>query len=56
MSGHTQVYTINGKTIDELPPLKVKTGDTVKLTLENKSSMDHPMHLHGHFFEIQCIE
>lgn len=52
MSGHTQVYTINGKTFDELPPLRVKTGDTVKFTFENKSSMNHPMHLHGHFFEI----
>lgn len=45
-------YTINGDVFSQLPPLKVKTGDTVKLTYENKSKVDHPMHLHGHFFEV----
>ncbi len=50
--GNTQKYTINGKVFSELPSLKVKTGDLVKLTYENKSQVDHPMHLHGHFFQI----
>lgn len=50
--GNTQKYTINGKAFSELPALKVKTGDWVKLTYENKSEVDHPMHLHGHFFQI----
>lgn len=45
-------YTINGKVFKELPPLKVKTGDMVKFTFENKSKVDHPMHLHGHFFQV----
>lgn len=45
-------YTINGKVFSQLPPLKVKTGDIIKLTYENKSKVDHPMHLHGHFFEV----
>lgn len=50
--GNTQKYTINGKVFSELPALTVKTGDLVKLTYENKSTVDHPMHLHGHFFQI----
>jgi FtsP/CotA-like multicopper oxidase with cupredoxin domain len=52
MDGTVQKYTINGKIFNELPPLKVKTGDLVKFTFENKSTMDHPMHLHGHFFQV----
>ncbi|MCX7709126.1 MAG: multicopper oxidase family protein, partial [Clostridia bacterium] len=45
-------YTINGKTFGELPALKIKTEDTVKFTFDNRSAVDHPMHLHGHFFQV----
>ena len=47
-----QKYTINGKTFSELDSLKIKSGDTVKLVLKNKGKVDHPMHLHGHFFQV----
>ncbi len=49
---NTLKYTINGKVFKELPPLQVKTGDVVKLTYINNSQVDHPMHLHGHFFQV----
>lgn len=52
VEGGSVQYTINGKVFSELIPVTVKTGDTVKLTYENKSSIDHPMHLHGHFFQV----
>lgn len=52
MDRQTQKYTINGKIFSELPPLELKTGDLVEFTFDNKSTMDHPMHLHGHFFQI----
>ncbi len=45
-------YTINEKVYTELPPIKVKTGDRVKLTYFNNSIVNHPMHLHGHFFQL----
>lgn len=45
-------YTINGKVFKELPPLKLQKDQRVKFTIENKSDVDHPMHLHGHFFQI----
>ncbi|MDF2907608.1 MAG: hypothetical protein K0R34_2929 [Herbinix sp.] len=45
-------YTINGETYQELQPITVKTDDYIKLTYVNKSQVDHPMHLHGHFFEV----
>ncbi len=47
------VYTINGKTFPDTEPLQVKKGDTVKVRLVNNSKTDdHPMHLHGHFFQV----
>lgn len=50
-------YTINDKTYPDVPPLKVDKGDLVKVTLKNpKGGADkgavHPMHLHGHFFQV----
>lgn len=52
MDGSAQKYTINGQIFEELPSLKVKTGNLVKVTYYNDTEVDHPMHLHGHFFEI----
>ena len=48
----TLKYTINGETFDELQPITVTTDNLVKITYENKSQVDHPMHLHGHFFQM----
>ncbi|WP_412679673.1 multicopper oxidase family protein [Brevibacillus choshinensis] len=46
-------FTINGKTFPDIPPLNVKEGDLVKVKLVNNSPEDiHPMHLHGHFFQV----
>lgn len=53
--GKTQmdaVFTINGKSYDEVPPLTVKKGDKILVTMKNVGSSDHPMHLHGHFFQV----
>lgn len=48
-----QVFTINGKTYPDTEKLKVKKGDKVKVKLVNTSKTDdHPMHLHGHFFQV----
>lgn len=52
------IYTINGKSFPDAEPLQVKKGDKVKVRLVNTSSptdvnaADHPMHLHGHFFQV----
>ncbi len=45
-------YTLNGQTFDKLPSLKLNEDDLIKLTYINNSNVDHPMHLHGHFFQI----
>jgi FtsP/CotA-like multicopper oxidase with cupredoxin domain len=53
MQDHEMVYTINNKTFPNTEDIQVNKGDLVKVTLKNNSeSDDHPMHLHGHFFQI----
>ncbi len=53
MDGNEMAYTINGKTFPETDSINVEEGDLVKVTLTNNSMMDdHPMHLHGHFFQV----
>jgi FtsP/CotA-like multicopper oxidase with cupredoxin domain len=50
---HDTEYTINDKVYPhDFDPVKVEEGDKVKVTISNPSNEDHPMHLHGHFFEI----
>ncbi|MGG1552359.1 multicopper oxidase family protein [Paenibacillus ferrarius] len=53
MKNGNMVYTINNKTFPDTDALTVKKGDTVRVRIVNNSKTDdHPMHLHGHFFQI----
>ncbi|MFD1130657.1 multicopper oxidase family protein [Paenibacillus sp. PDC88] len=53
MRNGEMVYTINGKVYPDTEKLNVKKGDKVKVTFVNRSETDdHPMHLHGHFFQL----
>ncbi|HEY0829177.1 MAG TPA: multicopper oxidase domain-containing protein, partial [Bacilli bacterium] len=48
-----QVFTINGLTFPDTENLIVKKGNKVKVRFVNNSKEDdHPMHLHGHFFQV----
>jgi FtsP/CotA-like multicopper oxidase with cupredoxin domain len=55
LDGDMQRYrwTINGTTHHQVAPLDVRVGDRVRLVFENRSMMFHPMHLHGHTFQVQ---
>ncbi len=46
-------WTINGRTFDDAIPLDVREGERVRLVLANQSMMFHPVHLHGHSFQVQ---
>ncbi len=46
-------WTINGRTFDDTVPLEVRQGERVRLLLANQSMMFHPVHLHGHSFQVQ---
>lgn len=42
--------------IDSSAPLKVSRDKRVRLTMRNMSMMAHPMHLHGHHFQVVGIK
>lgn len=42
--------------LEASPPLLVVHGDRVEVTLRNTSMMAHPMHLHGHHFQVVAID
>ncbi|OBC17483.1 oxidase [Mycobacterium sp. 852013-50091_SCH5140682] len=45
-------WTINGLPFAKTRPLQVRQGQRVTLTFTNSTMMWHPMHLHGHTFEV----
>lgn len=45
-------FKINGKAFPKTEPIVVEKGDLVKVTIRNESMVDHPMHLHGHYFQV----
>ena len=45
-------WLINGRTFEDFEPLQVHRGERVRLNLVNRSTMFHPMHLHGHSFAL----
>lgn len=49
------VWKINGQEWPEITPLEVKQGERVEILFNNENNMSHPMHLHGHVFEVTEI-
>ncbi|MFC3181353.1 multicopper oxidase family protein [Cypionkella sinensis] len=45
-------FTINGKVHGEDTPIAAKVGDRLELMFMNMGVMMHPMHLHGHHFQV----
>ena len=45
-------WTINGRPFTDTQPLTVTQGQRATLTFTNMSMMWHPMHLHGHTFQM----
>jgi FtsP/CotA-like multicopper oxidase with cupredoxin domain len=48
-------WSFDGKTWKDHLPLEVKAGQRVALELVNQSMMAHPMHLHGHHFQVIAL-
>ena len=46
------IWSINGKLLSESDKIIMHKGEILRLTLNNKTMMHHPMHLHGHFFRV----
>jgi FtsP/CotA-like multicopper oxidase with cupredoxin domain len=50
------VWTINGAAYPNRNSLDVRAGERVQIVLTNNTTMAHPMHLHGHDFEVVEID
>ncbi|MCC5581457.1 multicopper oxidase domain-containing protein [Microtetraspora sp. AC03309] len=42
------LWTVNGSVFPHIPMLMVREGELVKVTVVNRSFLEHPLHLHGH--------
>jgi len=47
------MWSMDGKTMSEAhEPIPMRTEERVRVTLVNDTMMAHPIHLHGHYFEL----
>jgi FtsP/CotA-like multicopper oxidase with cupredoxin domain len=42
--------------LETAPPLSIDGGSRVEVTMRNESMMPHPMHLHGHHFQVVAVD
>jgi FtsP/CotA-like multicopper oxidase with cupredoxin domain len=59
LTGNMQgyIWSINGVAWNkDVPPLPISKGERVELVIKNKTLMPHPMHLHGHEFQVVEID
>jgi FtsP/CotA-like multicopper oxidase with cupredoxin domain len=53
--GPNYVWTLDGAMHGQDKPLAVASGDRFELTFMNHTTMSHPMHLHGHHFQVVAV-
>jgi len=49
------VWMLNGAVHGAHVPLDVREGERVEITFNDQTTMAHPMHLHGHHFQVVAI-
>jgi len=49
------IWKINDEVWPKIKPLMIKKGDRVAMIFKNDTGMAHPMHLHGHVFQVAAI-
>lgn len=50
------LWTLNGQAWPEVTPVLIKKDERVEITFKNLTAMTHPMHLHGHVFQVTEID
>ncbi len=50
------VWMLNGALHGEHAPIEVAAGERVEVTMVDETTMSHPMHLHGHHFQVVAID
>jgi FtsP/CotA-like multicopper oxidase with cupredoxin domain len=56
MSASGNEWSLNGKLSNDPMRVRVERGETIRLVLDNRSPMWHPMHLHGHTFQLRLSD
>ena len=46
------MWPINGRSYDDAEPLTIRQGQAARLRVRNLTMMPHPLHVHGHTFQI----
>ena len=46
-------WTLNDKKLSDSDPIRLQVGERVRIQFVNETMMEHPMHLHGVFMELQ---
>jgi FtsP/CotA-like multicopper oxidase with cupredoxin domain len=49
-------FTVDGAVYPNIPPILVRDGERVQITLVNRSNEVHPMHPHGHHVRVTSID
>ena len=47
------IWSIDGTTFSDADPVRINHGERTRLTIVNDTMMNHPMHLHGMFMELE---
>ena len=50
------VWGLNGRKYGAHQPLAVRQSERVEIEMVNRTDMSHPMHLHGHTFQVVEID
>lgn len=50
------LWTFNSRVFPGLDPLVARTGERVRIRVGNLTMTNHPIHLHGHDFEVTCTD
>jgi FtsP/CotA-like multicopper oxidase with cupredoxin domain len=49
-------WSMNGEYWPQIAPLMLRKGQRIEIDLVNRSMMAHPMHLHGHAFQVIAVD
>jgi FtsP/CotA-like multicopper oxidase with cupredoxin domain len=57
LTGNMALYqwSLNGRVYRDREPLMVAEGERVEIIMRNQTDMAHPMHLHGHVFQVVSL-
>ena len=50
------LWTFNSRVFPGIDPMVVRKGDRVRIRVGNLTMTNHPIHMHGHTFEVTCTD